>query len=680
MTIAKDFAAKLSVAFVAAAMILTAFAPAAQAQTSEDLQQMINDLLAQVASLQTQIGGGDSMSASTVCPYTWTRDLNVGAQGADVMKLQQFLNASADTRVAASGAGSVGAETEFYGPATAAAVSKMQVTYRADILSPVNLVNPTGYFGPSSRAKANSLCTSASTGSDSDDDSNDDSNDGGSTSLGGEASLDTFEIDDADETDVEEGMEDAPIAEITVEFTDGDAEISRLDLAFTDSEGADSDPWDVFETISIWVDGDKIEEVNADDDNDYLGNEDLGVLRFSSLDFAGMEDEEVEIIVAATVNNNLDADELGEWTVTGVSMRFFDAEGVASTATDGTITGQSTTFDLVVAGDGDDLDLESAEADPEGTTLALDEDDNVERIIFAFDLSAEDSDGDVTLDNLISIDVTVATTASSVGDDMDNLVADFRIEIDGESFDAESYTGTGLTATVDFDIDGDFTIDEGKKVTVVLFADFEDMDLVDEGSTIFASVASTSVDAEGSNSGETIVLGGSDKTGKTHTLQTTGLVLASDVSDGTDTTDSTQTVSGVAVDSNTGTMFLEFDITAFGDDLWVEAGDAVAGAASNNGLSFEILKSGVATSTNVTYDIDYDIDGADEDNGYFELVDGETYKVTVTLDAVNPEVTGSYSFRVNAMGFNTTEDTAGDSSTTPDDTTEYVSDPVSIQS
>ena len=44
MTIAKDFASKAAVAFVAVAMMFSAFAPAAQAQSSEDLQKMINDL------------------------------------------------------------------------------------------------------------------------------------------------------------------------------------------------------------------------------------------------------------------------------------------------------------------------------------------------------------------------------------------------------------------------------------------------------------------------------------------------------------------------------------------------------------------------------------------------------------------------------------------------------------
>ena len=154
-TITKDFVAKLAVAFVAVAMVVAAFAPAAQAQTTEELQAMINDLLAQVAALQ---GGGDAAPmAAGVCPYTWTRDLSTGSTGADVMKLQQFLNSDPDTRVAATGVGSAGMETEYYGPATAAAVSKFQVKFRSTVLSPAGLVNPTGYFGPSSRTEANRM-------------------------------------------------------------------------------------------------------------------------------------------------------------------------------------------------------------------------------------------------------------------------------------------------------------------------------------------------------------------------------------------------------------------------------------------------------------------------------------------------------------------------------------------
>jgi peptidoglycan hydrolase-like protein with peptidoglycan-binding domain len=126
-------------------MIFSAFVTPAKAATAEELQKMINDLMAQMAALQG--GSTTGSSAAGVCPYTWTRDLKTGATGADVQMLQKFLNANADTRVAATGAGSAGMETTTFGPATAAAVSKFQVMHRADILTPAGLTNPTGFFG-----------------------------------------------------------------------------------------------------------------------------------------------------------------------------------------------------------------------------------------------------------------------------------------------------------------------------------------------------------------------------------------------------------------------------------------------------------------------------------------------------------------------------------------------------
>ena len=64
MTLTQDIAAKFAVAFVAVAMIFTAFTAPAQAQDSvEDLQALINSLMAQIAELEGDMGG-DSMSSS----------------------------------------------------------------------------------------------------------------------------------------------------------------------------------------------------------------------------------------------------------------------------------------------------------------------------------------------------------------------------------------------------------------------------------------------------------------------------------------------------------------------------------------------------------------------------------------------------------------------------------------
>ncbi len=97
--------------------------------------------------------GNPSTPSASMCPYTWTRNLEQGATGADVMKLQQFLNSMSGTMVASTGAGSPGMETSTFGPATKAAVMKYQT---ANSISPV-----AGYVGPLTRASLNSKCTVA---------------------------------------------------------------------------------------------------------------------------------------------------------------------------------------------------------------------------------------------------------------------------------------------------------------------------------------------------------------------------------------------------------------------------------------------------------------------------------------------------------------------------------------
>lgn len=101
--------------------------------------------------------------AATVCPHTWSTNLKMGSSGADVMALQQFLNSDPATQIAASGVGSPGSETSYFGGLTKAAVIKFQNKYSADVLVPNGLTVGTGNFFTSSRAKANMLCTGSTT-------------------------------------------------------------------------------------------------------------------------------------------------------------------------------------------------------------------------------------------------------------------------------------------------------------------------------------------------------------------------------------------------------------------------------------------------------------------------------------------------------------------------------------
>jgi len=82
-----------------------------------------------------------------------TRDLALGSGGVDVKTLQQILNNDSQTRVAASGPGSPGQETQVYGLATKAAVQKFQLEY--NIAGPGNPAF--GDVGPVTRAKLNQI-------------------------------------------------------------------------------------------------------------------------------------------------------------------------------------------------------------------------------------------------------------------------------------------------------------------------------------------------------------------------------------------------------------------------------------------------------------------------------------------------------------------------------------------
>ena len=74
---------------------------------------------------------------------SFNRNLQLGATGDDVRALQQYLNTHGFP-VASSGAGSFGQETDYFGPATKAALAKYQA---AKGIAPA-----VGYFGPETRA------------------------------------------------------------------------------------------------------------------------------------------------------------------------------------------------------------------------------------------------------------------------------------------------------------------------------------------------------------------------------------------------------------------------------------------------------------------------------------------------------------------------------------------------
>lgn len=115
--------------------------------------QQIWNTLAGVKGQSTATGSTGSAGGSASAMSPLARGLDVGSTGEDVRTLQKILNSDSATRVAASGTGSAGNESTYFGPATSAAVKKFQVKYGIAKAGSAGY----GYVGPATRAKLNQL-------------------------------------------------------------------------------------------------------------------------------------------------------------------------------------------------------------------------------------------------------------------------------------------------------------------------------------------------------------------------------------------------------------------------------------------------------------------------------------------------------------------------------------------
>jgi len=92
----------------------------------------------------------------------FAQNLALGARGEEVVALQRFLNRFPQTRIAVEGPGSPGAETDYFGSLTHAAVVAFQAQFANEILVPVGLSTPTGYWGLQTRTYARTVQESCS--------------------------------------------------------------------------------------------------------------------------------------------------------------------------------------------------------------------------------------------------------------------------------------------------------------------------------------------------------------------------------------------------------------------------------------------------------------------------------------------------------------------------------------
>lgn len=625
-------------------------APVAKAQTAAELQAMINSLLAQIASLQGQVGGSTSAS------HTFTTDLTVGSTGSEVVALQQFLVSKGHLTMPA------GVAMGTFGPMTQSAVAAFQ---SANMISPAS-----GYFGPVTRAKVNSMMVVTTPGTN----PGTGSTPGTSGSLqGGAGDITITSRSSGTDDQVLEGDESAKVFGFEVEADGSDVSVTSVRVEF-EHTGAGSTRLDRY-----------VDQVEVMHESKVVGSADASAFTKSSgvysrnipVKGAVVKDGDTDkFYVAVTALSNIDSDDLGEnWDISLGSVRFEDATGAILTNSDAGGNGDASfteTFsfeDLSTAGDvkltlsEDDADVNDAH-----TVSISDTSDTNDVDLLSFKIKAKGTDL-----NLIEMPFRLTSTGAGVTE----IVNDLRLMADGEEVGTVSLSGGFSSSTATFatltvsDLDEDnVVINEGDTMTFTLVGDVNDIDgAFTNGDSIAASSTASTYDAEDANGDSVTDLNGSASSDGTK-FASSGVMVEVVSTD----------VAGVPNDGDSslddqGKFTVTFDVTAFDDPAFVELSTTRGTTESNTGANYTIenASDGSATTTgSIAGTVLECVSGADScgsvtSNNRIEVGDGQTKRFRLTM-YFNPVADDIASFRgqLYSVNYATTDiDAASQELTTP---------------
>jgi peptidoglycan hydrolase-like protein with peptidoglycan-binding domain len=574
-----------------------------EAATLQELQAQIQTILAQLQALRNQLPATSNLGSCSL----FNTDMTTGRSGNDVTALQRFLI----SRGHAIPAGATG----YFGEQTRSALAQFQSQ---------NGISPAiGYFGPVTRGRINALCATQQTPPTNTNNTGNTSNSGDSTGsntnkpttpiIQGEASLENYNATEGEYVNLEEGQKNVSVMNVTFDVQDGDARISRVDLGFTPSSANDETrPWRTFTEVSIYDGSKLLKKINASNRSSWRENNPMTgsyLLRVSGIDWVVDEDSTTELTIKVSTANNIRGSNNGEtWRVfiPNNGIRGLDAKR-ASVYTGN--TNSSISFSIDQGGSSDRLTVRRSSADIESMTLQLKDNARSGYLkIFAFDLDTNNSRNDIEIQRLpIQLTVSSGTVATHLHD--------ARIRVGGRTFTRKTIVD-GATNTMTFEFNrGEFTIRSGERVTVEVETDFKPLTENNEGVTIVGTVNTNGIIAEGSDDLKGNQLSGT-VSGDTHVLYTRGIIGEA----GTISSNLTS-VDGPANDYVT--FSVEVKVTAFGQNVYipVNVNEAIVYQLQNN-TGTTLIDTGVAVLTS----------NAREQNGYFQISEGETR--TLTLEVI----------------------------------------------
>jgi len=661
------------VAAIAAAVALVgmlAVAPAAHAQTTTtttSTSASTASLQAEIASLQAQLAASQG---TTMVAATFTRDLTIGSTGSDVTALQTWLISKGYSIPAGA--------TGYFGTQTQAAVAAYQTA---------NGISPNaGYFGPITRAKVNqaaaattttttttttvggcapgaafSSTTGAACGSSTTTTS-------GSTALtGGEGSLNNFQTIGATQTILGQGA-NQNVYGFSFMAGGSDLLVNRINydvvLGTTNGDATASiHPWNVFNTATLTnAAGQTLATVDASNQNNWsqegTGNGTFGVngdqvyqLSFQNLNQVvkeGTSQTYYLMLSTAPVISSANNNAIYQVALEGQGVRSTDALGLQeyspSSVTSATVEVQTTTAGNAVVSTGSDNPTVTTVMGAQTTPT-----DNVVLNTFTVQANGENLE-------MYSLPVSVTTTGASPSAVVQSLsLYEGSTLLDTVSPVATSTAGTEI---VNFN-NVNLQIPEGTTDSFSVEANISPIDgvTVPNGVSVTVSVPNAMVLVSGGStsaypnvedaSGNNVSVTGAS-TGNAISFASLG------VSVGTPTTSATVTNNGGNVTGQTGTFTFNFNVTAFGQAIYIAS---TTGAFN---LTIHDATSGMSTSTSGSA---ISSGATRSTGGNYVVQNGQTQSFTVTAT----EATGHGDFfyaTLNSLKYGTSDSTAT-ASTTP---------------
>ena len=561
----------------------TAGAVDLEGMTVDELQALLTQLQAQLAEMTgtTPAVSGDLPAACA--GISFSRNLALGTTGTDVKCLQAMLNMDPETQLAASGVGSAGQETEYFGSLTRAAVIKFQNKYASEVLTPIGLTAGTGFVGTQTIAKLNTMLTTAPTTPTTPTIPADTGDDEEGVEDGDEEGV---EDDDEEYADVEGelevkvtpspinnqeiawGSENVSVMGIELKAKHSPIKVSRIDIEFDNAR-----PFDYINHLAIY-DGENAlagKAVNS-------ANLTTRTMRITGFDVTVPADGSK--VLTVKVSNESRPRVTGSSNTLTITVKAGAVRGVDGAKLTQYNTGTAArTFYNDSAAEGAKLEVKINTNSPEEGIAITDEDSTTQHELLRFDVKATKNAGKIT-------DIVFNAAGSATGA---HIVA-YKLYDGSTLLGSESYSATPTFSGLEIEI--------AKDTTKTLRVEVEMKKAINGvTSSIAISPTSTKITAESAND-EAVTLSGSTVTGETIYFYEAAPVISNI------TTDIKETIQeGVTTTQIAGTI--NFTLTAQGGDIIVTStaigvNAATEGGVVSTGVTSSLIKVDGKTGTAVT--------------------------------------------------------------------------------